>query len=209
MAAYADPTTRYDHGILGDAIEHGALVMDTDAGRRLKLTLPQNRVFEDTAPRLVDVDGDSAAEVIVVETDLALGARLAVYGPGGLIAATDFIGRNHRWLAPVGAADFDGDGLVELAYVDRPHLAKTLKLFRFRNGKLLHMKDFPGVTNHRIGDREITGGMRDCGAGPQMIVADAGWLRVLALGWDGRRFTKTDLGPNRGPQSFDEALACR
>jgi len=70
MAAYADPTTRYDHGILGDAIEHGALVMDTDAGRRLKLTLPQNRVFEDTAPRLVDVDGDSAAEVIVVETDL-------------------------------------------------------------------------------------------------------------------------------------------
>ncbi|MCB2105350.1 MAG: VCBS repeat-containing protein, partial [Rhodobacteraceae bacterium] len=61
-ARYADPTRRYDHGILGDEVEYGTLVISTTKGR-VRLKLPQTRVFEDTEPRLADVDGDGAPEV--------------------------------------------------------------------------------------------------------------------------------------------------
>ena len=208
-ARYDEPTTRYDHGILGDAIEYGALVMTTADGRQLRIRLPENRVFEDTEPRLHDVDGDGEREVIVVESDLALGARLAVYGPEGVISATDFIGRPHRWLAPAGAADIDGDGRVEIAYVDRPHLAKELVIVRFRPGTPEPVARFMAVTNHRIGDRDIAGGIRTCAGVPEIVVADAAWTEVLAIRFDGTRFGVTRLGPVRGPQSFRNAMACK
>lgn len=210
-AQYDAPTTRYAHGILGDAIEHGALVVQTTKGRRLRFVLPQSRVFEDTEPRVVDVDGDGEAEVVVVETDARRGARLAIYGVDGLIAANAYIGRSNRWLAPVGiaAADLDGDGIVELAYVDRPHLAKILKIYKYQDRALTLVASFPGVTNHRIGERDIAGGIRDCGAGPEMVVADAGWTEVLALRFDGTNVHRKSLGPHKGRDSFARAMDCK
>ncbi len=210
-ARYDGPTERYAHGILGDAIEHGDLVLTLASGKRKRLVLPQSRVFEDTEPRLFDVDGDGAREVIVVESDQSRGARLAIYDANGLVAATDYIGRSNRWLAPVGvgAADLDGDGSVELAYVDRPHLAKTLRVFRFSKGKLVALGNLPGVTNHRIGERDIAGGIRDCGDGSEMIVADARWTTVLAVRFDGKAFGSRVLGPHRGRASFSAAMACK
>lgn len=208
-ARYEEPTTRYAHGILGDAIEHGALVMTTADDRQLRIRLPETRVFEDTEPRLFDVDGDGEREVIVVETDLSLGARLAVYGPEGLISSTDFIGRPNRWLAPAGAADIDGDGKVEIAYVDRPHLARELVIVRFRPGKLGEVARFMAVTNHRIGERDIAGGIRTCAGVPEIVVADAAWREVLAIRFDGRMFDLTRLGPHEGRQSFAKAMACK
>lgn len=210
-ARYDDPTTRYPHGILGDAIEHGALVMETEKGRRLRVVLPETRVFEDTAPRLYDVDGDGDREVIVVESDASLGARLSIYDPDGLVAANDFIGQSNRWLSPagVGAADIDGDGVVELVFVDRPHLAKTLRIYAFHQGKLKLEASFQGVTNHRIGERDIAGGIRTCAGQPEIIVADAAWQSVLAVTWDGTRFDMANLGPHRGRASFAAAMTCK
>ena len=210
-ARYDDPTTRYAHGILGDAVEWGALVIATDGGRTIRLTLPENRVFEDVAPRVVDVDGDGEAEVIAVESDLSRGARLSVYDPGGLIAAGDFIGRPNRWLAPVGigAADLDGDGQIEFAYVDRPHLAKTLRVLRQEGRQLVPVAELPGVTNHRIGETDIAGGIRDCGGGPEVIVASADWSLVLAVTFGGTGFTTRSLGAHRGRRTFEAAMACR
>ena len=209
-AAFDEPTRRYAHGILGDYIEWGALVMETSAGRVLRVRLPDTRVFEDVAPRVVDVDGDGEGDVLVVETDVNRGARISIYGPEGLKASNDFIGSPNRWLSPigVGAADLDGDGAMEIAYVDRPHLAKTLRVFRYRVGTLQHLADLPGVTNHRIGERDIAGGLRDCGQGPEMIVASADWTRVLAVRFDGKGFATRDLGPHRSRQSFAAAMAC-
>ncbi|WP_101065392.1 FG-GAP repeat domain-containing protein [Roseovarius salinarum] len=207
-ARYEAPTTRYDHGVLGDAIEWGALVVALRDGREVRLTLPEARVFEDTAPRLADLDGDGAAEVIVVESHRNRGARLAVYGAQGLLAATPYIGRPHRWLAPVGAADLDGDGRTEIAYVDRPHLAKRLRVWRFEGGKLRHLADLRGVTNHRIGWDHIPGGIRDCGGGPEMILASGDWARVVAVTLRGGAFDTRALGPYDGAGSLDAALAC-
>ena len=209
-ARYEEPTTRYAHGVLGDAIEHGALVMETASGRAFRVRLPETRVFEDTAPRLFDVDGDGEREVIVVESDQALGARLSIYEPEGLLASNEFIGQRNRWLAPtgVGAADIDGDGRVELVYVDRPHLARVLRIYEFRASMLKLEASFQGVTNHRIGERDIAGGIRNCGDVPEIIVADAAWSFVLAIRWDGERFDMTRLGPHQGRESFEAAMSC-
>ena len=209
-ARYTEETTRYAHGVLGDAIEHGELVMTLASGTQKRVILPENRVFEDTEPRLFDVDGDGDREVIVVESDNREGARLSIYNGNGLVAANAFIGRSNRWLSPtgVGAADLDGDGQIEIAFVDRPHLAKTLRIFRFQNGNLIPLADLPGVTNHRIGERDIAGGIRDCGDGPEIIVASANWARVLAVRFDGKDFTGTDLGAHQGRSSFESAMAC-
>ena len=210
-AQYEDPTTRYAHGVLGDAIEHGALVVETTNGRRLKFVLPQSRVFEDTAPRVVDVDGDGDNEVVVVESDATRGARIAIYDESGLIATNPYIGQRNRWLAPAGiaAADLDGDGRIELAFVDRPHLAKTLRIYEFNAGELLLEASFQAVTNHRIGERDIAGGIRTCAGVPEVVVADANWREVLAIRWNGKSFDVTRLGAHQGRASFAHAMACK
>lgn len=211
-AQYGAPTSRYAHGVLGDAIEWGALEMRGGDGTLYRINLPESRVFEDVAPRLFDVDGDGDREVIVVEADATRGARLAIYDSEGLVAANDYIGTRFRWLAPigVGAADLDGDGQIELAFVDRPHLAKTLRVYRFSEGELTLIGSLPGVTNHRIGEPDIAGGIRDCGKGPEMVVASADWRRVLSVTFDGTGFDIEDIGPHSSRLDFAEAMdACR
>ncbi len=207
-ATYAEPTTRYDHGVLGDAVEWGALRLELDDGTARLIRLAETRVFEDLSPRLMQGE-DGAPLAMVVESDLARGARLALYGPEGLQAATPFIGRAHRWLAPVGAADLDGDGRIEVAYVDRPHLARTLRIWRLEGGALVELAGFEGVTNHRIGWDFIAGGIRDCGAGPEMVLAAADWQRLVALRFDGAAVSSRDLGGPATLDAFDAALACR
>jgi hypothetical protein len=206
-ARFAEPTDRYTHGILGDAIEFGALVM-TVGGDQVTVRLPQTHVFEDTTPRLIDIDLDGVREVMVVETKMTAGARISIYdGAGELVAATPHIGRSNRWYAPVGAADLDGDDTVEVAFIDRPHLAKTLRVWRYDSGQFFEVAALAGVTNHRIGEPDIAGGIRDCGDGPEMIVASANWSRLLAVRLEGD-LVATDIGAHRGRDSFAAAMAC-
>ncbi len=212
-ARFAEPTTRYAHGVLGDAIEYGALEISapTSKGARKTVTvrLPDARVFEDIAPRLVDVTGDGQPEVVVVETLMDKGAQLAIYdSKGRKLAATPHIGQRNRWLAPIGAADFDGDGHIEIGYIDRPHLAKTLRLWRFKNGKLHEVAALEGLTNHKIGWDFIASGLRDCGAGPEMITADAAWKHIMATRFDGKTVAARRVAAYTGPDSIQRALSC-
>ena len=214
-AHFAEPTTRYDHGVLGDAVEWGALVLDltgcpdcAQTGRyRETLRLPETRVFEDLAPRLIAGEGGQVL-AMVVETDLARGARLSLYGAGGLVAATPFLGRPHRWLAPLGAADLDGDGHVEVAYVETPHLGKTLRIWRLAGGRLTEVAHRAGVTAHQIGWDYILGAVRNCAAGPDILAASSDWSRLLVFHLDGRALTATDLGP-WSRTAYAAPLACR
>lgn len=211
-ANYAGPTDRYAHGILGDAIEWAELHITTeDAAAQARVSviaLPQDRVFEDVAPRLADLDNDGAPEVIVVESQANTGAQLAIYDETGKVAATPHIGMRNRWLAPIGAADMDGDGYVEIAYIDRPHLAKTLRVWRFIDGDLTQIAAGTGLTNHRIGEPDIGGGVRDCGHGPEMITANADWSRVIATRLEDGVLRGTDLGAHVDRRSFARALTC-
>lgn len=208
-AQYIDPTTRYAHGILGDAIEWGGLYLTMQTGPDIKITLPQSRVFEDLAPRLVDLDNDQSPEIITVETDLSLGARLAIYDETGLVAATPFIGRTNRWLAPVGAADLDGDGAIEIAYIDRPHLAKTLRIWRFKDNELTFVQDVFDLTNHKIGWDTILGGLRTCSPNsPDLILADATWKNAMRISYSGKQFTKEKIAPLNRDRDLSKYLNC-
>ncbi len=210
-ARFEGPTTRYGHAILGDGIEFTELVIETEdwANKvRYRVTLPADHVFEDLEPRLWDITDDGAPEVVVIETDMARGGSLAVYDQTGKIAETPHIGRTNRWLAPVGAADLDGDGRIEVAFVDRPHLAKVLRVFEWDGTALVLDMELGGLTNHRIGEDFITGGLRVCGGMPELITADADWSDVMVTRVVGGALQTASLGPF-SPAAVEAALACR
>lgn len=221
----SDPTDRYPHDVLGRIPAFGAMTLTaqlclacaTPLGMA-KLTLPEPLVFEDVAPRLWDVTGDGRPEIVVVQSHATKGARLTVWAlrdPGDegaplfrMIAATDFIGTRFRWLAPVGIGDFTGDGRAEIAYVETPHLGKTLRLVGLDGDRLTQHGAFSGVTNHRIGEETIAGGVRTCAGRVEAVLASADWRRIVAVGWQNGALISRDLGPLSGPQDWDTALAC-
>ncbi len=217
-AWFEAPTSRYAHGVLGDAIEAGTLrAYSTDAAAdscyAKSVTLNQAHVFEDIHPRLADLDGDGRAEVITVRSHRTKGAQLVIYKdvPGAhqlrLVARSPYIGRANRWLAPIGAADLDGDGHIEIAYIDRPHLAKTLRIWRYKDGKLREVASQPGLTNHKIGWDYILGGIRTCDT-PEIITASSDWSSVVATQFDGGALQSRDVGPYKNRKSLENALKC-
>lgn len=181
----AAPTDRYPHGVLGDLIEGGTLAVIDDTGIEQRVVLPVDRVFEDLTPRIADVTGNGRNDVVVVESQAETGASLAVYSMNGdklsKIAATPHIGLPSRWLAPAGIADFDDDGVADVAYVETPHLGGTLRFWSFRGGRERLLASAPGFSNHRIGEPFISGGLRDCGAGPELVLPDFAWRRTLTV----------------------------
>lgn len=207
-AYYDEPTTRYPHGALGDDTEYGALVLVLSNGQKRRIRLPDTSVFEDTAPRLADLDGDGAPEVITVEALASQGARLAVFGADGLFAATEPIGTRFRWLAPAGIGDLDGDGRVEIAYVDRPHLAKVLRVVRFNDGQLQPIAARRGFSNHQFGAPDIVGGLRHCGDRTEVILASGDWQSLMAVELADQELKAARLGPYSAT-AIERALECR
>ncbi len=208
-ARYTGETTRYMHGVFGRDFEYSTLEITHADGSVARIILPKNRVFEDIAPRLADMNGDSLAEVIVVETDVDLGAQLAIYTSDGKLAATPFIGRTHRWLAPVGIADFDGDGVLDVAYVETPHLGKILQFWSLKGTALHQIGEATGLSNHRFGMGEISGGVRVCNGLAETITASADWQYIVATRLVDGQPEFVTIGPNSGPQAFEDALICR
>jgi hypothetical protein len=216
-AFYVGPTTAYGHGVLGDAVEATSVLVAYDGplgGFCDVIDAGDDRVFEDTNPRLVDVTGDGLAEVVVVAAHQRKGARVEIYGypgPGqdiALLAHTPYIGQRFRWRGVVGVTDLDGDGQFELAEIDRPHLAKTLRIWRIGAGEMAEIAALPGWTNHRIGEVDIAGGIRECGSDPELIVASGNWARLAAIRWTGSAFEVRDLGRDTSRAAFGTAMAC-
>ncbi len=207
-AQYTEPTTRYAHGVLGDSVEWGTLEFTLSDQSRVRIVLPQSRVFEDLTPRLIDIDQDGKLEAMVVESSQTEGARLAIYTEKGLKAATPFIGRHNRWLAPIGAADMNGDGAIEVAYIDRPHLAKTLRVWSFKDGELIEIARKEGLTNHRIGEDFISSGVSTCNGETAMITADAQWHSLMRTTFKDSHLISETIAPFT-QKNLQAALSCQ
>ncbi len=155
----ANATSRYAHGVLGDALEASRLVIRLRDGREVSHELAQTRVFEDLSLRLQDLDGDGLEEIIVVESDKNLGASLAVYGLLGdtlaLRSRAPFIGKPNRWLNPLGVGDLDGDGELEIALVLTPHIGGILQIYRYNEPELSFITSQSGYSTHSLGSVEL------------------------------------------------------
>ncbi|MEM7188975.1 MAG: FG-GAP-like repeat-containing protein [Pseudomonadota bacterium] len=217
------PTGRYGHRVLGAEGEYAALRVglrerycpkcsSTGLQSEVVIELPEDRVFEDVETRLADLNGDGFAEIIVVESSAGGGAELAVYGvvddAVGKIAATPPIGRRNRWLAPAGIADFNGDGQNDIAYVEKPHIGGDLYLWTMRDGQLVEFARKGGFSNHKIGEDFITGDVRDCGDGPEAVLPNFNWSKLMAVRFDGAGWDVRPIADETDAATVDAALAC-
>ena len=157
-ARYVDPVTRYTHGILGDKIEAGGLLVIKD-DQEYYYKLDEMFVFEDLQPRLYDVDLDGEMEFITIQTSLSFGAGVYVYkiinGRLQLYVKSEFIGIPYRWLNIAAIDDLDNDGNVEIAWIETPHIGGTLKIARLFNDSLWLLDEEEGVSNHQISSRNL------------------------------------------------------
>jgi len=152
---FADPTTRYDNSVLGEKATAGSLVIETSDGKKQTVTLKDDAVFEDFEPRLADLKGDGHAEVVVVKSYIQRGAALAIIsqrdGRYEIVAETPALGGPHRWLAPAGIADFNGDGKPDIALVRQPHTVGALELWTWDGGRLRKIAEIGDAANHIAG----------------------------------------------------------
>jgi len=124
------------------------------------------------------------------------------------IASTPHIGTRFRWLAPAGIADFDGNGTLDFAYVDRPHLAKTLRIWSLNGTMLTEIQAIKGLTNHRIGEDFISGGLRICDNQPEIVTADASWTRALGTRFSNGHWVTRTLANTADKRGFAQAMGC-
>ena len=159
-AWYSEPTSRYRHGALGDTIEGGALTARLAGGRTTVLKLPESEVFEDIAPRIVDLDGDGKCEIITILSSLGAGGSIVVFGLEGTKLVRKATGarqnRPHRWLNIAGIARYAAShGSPQIAYVATPHIGGTLGLLRYSGGRLTLLGSASGFSNHAFGSQEL------------------------------------------------------
>ncbi|MEO0361988.1 MAG: VCBS repeat-containing protein [Pseudomonadota bacterium] len=208
-AWYEAPTTRYAHGILGDAVEAGTLAVRTVDGEAIRFALPDTHVYEDRYPRIADLDGDGRAEIVTIRASRRGGGGIAVYGlrDGALeeVASVPDIGTPNRWLNIAAIADLNGDGGLEIAFVKTPHIGGTLRIFAFYAGELRLVDELWGFSNHAIGAREMRlSALIDLDGRPTLAVpsADRRALRIVRLGNAIREVASVDL-----PARIDKAVA--
>jgi hypothetical protein len=147
--------TRVPHAVLGDDVEATRVLWLERQGLEplRRLDLPAPYVLEDIAPRAWRADdghpgllsvrsGPDGGGLVLIEADPAdrRALRIAAEGPP--------IGTRMRWLSP----STDGRRIVA---VHTPHIGGVLHVYRRAGGRLEPQRRADGVSNHRLGAREL------------------------------------------------------
>ncbi|SCA57019.1 exported hypothetical protein [Candidatus Terasakiella magnetica] len=152
-------TDRYDHCVLGDCIEYGAVEAVLDDGRILSYRLDENSVFEDVEPRLVPMGLNGRKAILVVRSYQNKGAALALLDQRGgklvIAAESEPIGLRYRWQNPIGVGDFDRDRKLEIATVITPHIGGRLTLYERQGNKLVEDVQTQSFSNHKMGSSQL------------------------------------------------------
>ncbi|MGE0253533.1 MAG: hypothetical protein AB7N54_15010 [Alphaproteobacteria bacterium] len=214
-AWYGQPTTRYAHGVLGDAVEGGSLVAVDHEGHRHELVLPERHVFEDITPRLADLDGDGHNEIVTIRSDREFGAAVAVYHvAGGTLAeraASAPVGRANRWLSIAGIARFADRPGLQIAIVTTPHIDGVLEILALNGGRLERL--YPpqaGYASHFIGSRHVSlaaSADLDGDGRAELALPDRARTRIVVLSFGARIERAIDRAlPSRviGPIRVDD-----
>ncbi len=192
------PTLRYPHRALGSpthaASVHALVRSRSGAWQAVESRLPLHRVYEDRVPRIIDIDRDGSEEILLVEADALRGASLVVLGiehaaNGPVLterARSAFAGTPFRWLNPVGVADFDADGQLDLAMVLTPHIGGELQLLHYRPPLMVPYARALDVSNHRMGaiEQALAVIVQVAGQRPTVLVPDMTLRALHALRWD-------------------------
>ena len=158
VSVLAEPTDRYRHGVLGDAIEAGRLVVIDPVREEVVgvAVIDEPSVIEGVAAPWVDVDGDGTQELMATISNGDVGARLAVFNrTGDLVAEGEPVGRGNRWRNQLGAAPAGPDGEIEVIDVRVPHLGGVVEFFRVDGSDLVERATRSGFTSHRLGSRNL------------------------------------------------------
>ena len=162
LAAFASPTERYDHAVLGDGLEADNMTL-LRAGdeRNLKagfVAPASGGVFEGTAPLWFEMPGIEGELLAVTESTPELATRISVYGlDGSLLAAGPYIGEPYKWRHLLAVGPFGPNGEIELIDTLTPHIGGTIEFYQpnFANGSLNVVATQPGYTSHRINSRNL------------------------------------------------------
>ena len=154
-----DPSSDYDHGIVGDALEaRGVSIVTISEEPKAKqiLSLPAQTVIEGISAIWADLDGDGLREIIITQSNAQDGAQIAVYNNDGQwLAASDPIGLAYRWRHQMAVAPFGPNGEMELASVFTPHIGGIVEFMQLDGEKLDVVARLAGYTSHVIGSRNL------------------------------------------------------
>lgn len=162
LAFLSAPTERYDHGVLGDAIEADSMTLlhpGEQEDFKAETVFPASGgVFEQISPLWFEMLGVNGELVAVTESTPELATRVSVYSlDGSLVAAGPFIGEPYKWRHLISAGPFGPNGEIELVDTLTPHMGGTIEFYKpdLDNGSLNIVATQTDYTSHRIYTRNM------------------------------------------------------
>ncbi len=191
LAVLSDPTTRYIHGVLGDAFEAGSIgVLEAGrAGYDVKgyIRPESGGIFEALAPLWFRPGADEEELLAITETTEREGSRISVYSPdGNLVAAGPFVGEPQSWRHLIAAGPFGPNREVEIAAVRTPHISGPVEFYSLdrENGEL-HLAASGGeYLSHTIYSRNLDAaraGDLDGDGSWELLLPDASYTALEAV----------------------------
>jgi len=159
LLVLSDPTTRYDHGVVGDELEASAITLiETEPEIRVIRTIKiqEPDVIEGISAIWADINNDEYGDIIVTLSNNQTGARIVAFNEdGSLLAESDPIGLGYRWRHQLAVAEFEADKPPFLVSVRTPHIGGIVEFFQYNNGRLEIVKEIKGFSAHSIGSRNL------------------------------------------------------